>query len=173
MSDDFDPNEFLSEAGPNDGGKLRQLLEQTLKQNKELSAKVEAFQTQAAERALTDTWSKLEVPAAIQKLYNGDKNPQAVEAWWNESKSLFNLQGAETESQQLPTPEQTEQQNQLAAVTQASSIGHDVTFSGLDALQRQRQELQGKSALKNPEALDAFIASLGGGPGHLTVPRLQ
>ena len=174
MADEFNVDEFLSNDQQSaDGGTLRKLLEEKIKELKVMTTAKEQAEKQLAERTLGDVWNELGVPAPIRGFYQGDKDPDAVKKWWEESKSFFNIQAGETQEQRNPAPtvEQQEQQAALQQVAQASSLGQDASSNGYDAFYAKAAEIQNQSATKNPAALDELFNLLGAPAGALTPPR--
>jgi len=120
-------NEFASVDENTQPGKLRQLLEQALATNKQLTEKISALETAEAQRSVQATWNELKVPDAIRKLYNGDTSADAIKQWWEDSKGLFNIQAVEEQApavEQL-TAEQQAAQQAAQQFQQASAIGTD------------------------------------------------
>ncbi len=136
MSDTL--NEFETVDDNTQPGKLRQLLEQALAANKQLTQKVTDLETADKQRTVESTWNDLKVPDAIRKLYNGDTSPDAIKAWWDDSKGLFNIQVAEEQpAQPQLTPEQQAQQAAAQQFQEASAIGNNAFHAGFDAVQKQ------------------------------------
>jgi len=132
------PNEFETVDENAEPGKLRQLLAQahaTLKQKDKELADLNAFKASISVKA---TWDELKVPDRIRKLYNGDTSADAIKAWWEDSKGLFNVESAEEQpAEQQLTPEQVEQQQAAQQFQDASSLGTNAIHSGFDAVKQK------------------------------------
>jgi hypothetical protein len=118
-------------------GVLRQKLTEAyalVKQKDKELAELNAFKAGISVKA---TWDELKVPDAIRKLYNGDTSADAIKAWWNDSKGLFNVeQAAEQPGQPEPTPEQVEQQQAAQQFQEAQNLGTNAIHSGFDAVKQ-------------------------------------
>lgn len=135
-----DINEFETVDDNAQPGVLRQKLTEAyalVKQKDKELAELNAFKAGISVKA---TWDELKVPAAIRKMYekgNGEKTPDAIKAWWEESKPLFNIEVAEAEQvEQQPTPEEVEQQQAAQQFQEAQNLGTNAIHSGFDAVKQ-------------------------------------
>lgn len=124
-------------------GKLRQLLEQALAANKQLTTKVTDLETAATQRAVDSTWNELKVPDVIRGMYTGDKTADAIKAWWDSAKGLFNVEAVEQQAPEVQAQVTPEQQANLQAAQQfqqASGLGDSGFVTGFEATQKQAAE---------------------------------
>lgn len=137
-----DINEFETVDDNAQPGVLRQKLTEAyalVKQKDKELAELNAFKAGISVKA---TWDELKVPDAIRKLYNGDTSADAIKAWWNDSKGLFNVeQAAEQPGQPEPTPEQVEQQQAAQQFQEAQNLGTNAIHSGFDAIKQEAANL--------------------------------
>lgn len=135
---DVTPGEFETVDDTTQPGVLRQKLEQAIALLRQKDQEITTLKTAETQRTVESTWSELKVPDAIRKLYNGDTSADAIKAWWEDSKGLFNIQVAE---EQPAAPELTpEQQAQHAAAQQvqdASAMGANAFHAGFETVQQQ------------------------------------
>lgn len=130
-----DNPEFAQVDDNTQPGVLRQKLEQALAVLKQKDQEIAALKTAETQRTVESTWNELKVPDAIRKLYNGDTSADAIKAWWEDSKGLFNIQAAD----EAPAVQQPPSSERLAAIQaaqqfqQASTLGTDALNSGFDA----------------------------------------
>lgn len=131
-------NEFETpDENAQEPGQLRQLLKQAHAQLKAVTKERDELNAFKASLSVKATWDELKVPDAIRKLYNGDTSTEAIKAWWEDSKGLFNIeQAAEQPAEQQLTPEQVEQQQQAQQFQDAQALGSNAIHSGFDAVKR-------------------------------------
>jgi hypothetical protein len=139
------PNEEFDQVDDEEQpSKLRQLLKQKAAENKQLLEKLAALESAEVQRSVKATWDELKVPDVIRKLYTGDTSTDAIKAWWNDSKGLFNIQAAEeTPAPPEPTPEELAQQEAAQRFQDASSLGTNAIQSGFDAIKAQVEQAKG------------------------------
>lgn len=188
MADTFDANEFLSSIGVDPDGSdadtsAVKMLRKTVKElGAKLSAandKIAAFEKEKTDGLISKTWEDLKVPEPIRKMYHGEKTPEAIKSWWQESKSFFNLEAAgdagDTSSQggQPAGGGEPGVANELAQVQQAASLGHDRPENlSADAISAEAAKVKGTSASASPNALAEFLTKLGVPGGGITPPRV-
>lgn len=137
---DTSQNEFETVDENAEPGQLRQRLEQAIAALKAKDKELAELKTVEAQRSVKATWDELKVPDVIRKLYNGDTSADAIKAWWEDSKGLFNIeQAAEQPSRPEPTPEQVAQQKAAQQFQEASGLGTNAINSGFDAAQAKAQ----------------------------------
>lgn len=161
---DMTLDEFLADddsqtRSREDGGTLRKKLEDALSILREQNAELTKLRTERAETVLSQTWDELDVPQAIRKLYQGEKTADAIKAWWEDSRSLFNLQSAD----ETPSETETEKarREQYQQVQGASAIGADTNVSGLDAALAKGVELKDRAGATTQADRDAFYRLAG------------
>lgn len=181
MADEFDPDQFLADAGIDDNGSdlvknLRKLVKQLGKERDEARAQIAEFQTQQKQTQVKQTWDSLGVPEAIRGFYKGDDDAEAIKSWWEASKGFFNIpdpEGDKSGGTPPAPPADPEQQNGLQQVAQAASLGQDQPASlTQDAIMQAAQQVKNTSASKNPDALAQFLTQLGVPGGGITPPRV-
>lgn len=177
MTDEFDPDEFLSGLGidseeqPGDGTALKALRKQLKTLSKDLKSereKTAAFEQEKTKTALASTWDELKVPEKIRALYTGEQNAEAVKAWATEYKDVFNLSAESTDTPGTPPENQD-----LLGFQQASDLGSDPARISMDTIQEELGKVKGLSAQRNPDALDEALAKLGIRAGSLTPPTVE
>jgi hypothetical protein len=147
-------------ANSNNGGTLRQKLEQAIAALNELRKENESLKTEKATQVVNQTWDSLKVPAKFRSAYLGEKSPEAIRKWWEEISPLVNLEAAEGEPQpQELTPEQQVEQAAAQAFQQASGLGTDALSGGYDAAMAKAKEARGKTGADREAALKEFYAS--------------
>lgn len=140
MSDNGEFNQDDND-GQQNGGTLRQKLEQALAALKAKDQELEALRSKETERTVKATWDELQVPAPIREFYKGDQTPDAMKQWWEASKGFFNVQAVEEKpaEQQELTPEQLAAQAAAEAFADASSIGRDAPAGAVNAIDAKVQ----------------------------------
>lgn len=158
MSDEFVLDDET--ANSNNGGTLRQKLEQAIAALNTLKTENESLKTEKAERVVKATWDELNVPAPIRSFYQGDKSPEAMKQWWEASRGFFNIQVADEQPQPVElTQEQQVEQAAAQAFQQASGLGTDALSGGFEASMAKAKEARGKTGADREAALKAFYAS--------------
>lgn len=136
MSDTANEFETVDE-NEQEPGKLRQLLKQAHAQLKQVTKERDDLNAFKAQISVNSTWDELKVPDRIRKLYNGDTSADAIKAWWEDSKGLFNVEVAEAAAaERQPTPEELEQQQAAQQFQDASSLGTNAIHSGFDTVKQ-------------------------------------
>jgi hypothetical protein len=129
-----DTNEFVTDdTDSQDPGKLRQLLKQAHATLKQKDQELESLRSQEAERSAQAAWDELKVPDAIRDFYKGEQTPEAMKAWWEDSKSFFNIEQAEQDKTVQQTPEQQAQRAAAEQYQQAAGLGTDSLATGVEA----------------------------------------
>lgn len=176
MADEFDANEFLSDAGidPSDDTPVVKLLRKKVTElGKALKAKeteIATFHAEQAKAALADTWKDLGVPEALRGFYTGEQNADAIKTWWESSKSFFNLPAGD--GQDTAATQETQQHTELQDVAKATALGSDPAGNLSEAALKQiAAEASKLSANNNPEKLAEFYAKLGIPKGVINVPH--
>lgn len=144
VSDDL--NEFMSDdAQPQQtGGGMRAKLEAALAKLRELEAENTTLKAKTAEREVADIWSDLKVPERFRKAYLGEKNADAIKAWWSELAPVVNLDAAADEPQE--TKEQREQREALQSFQQAGQLGISSNGTGGALAEANQVAAKGRGA---------------------------
>jgi hypothetical protein len=181
MTEQFDANEFLSEIGieAEDGAQDTPAIKQLRKKIKELGKQhtaalttIATYETEKTTAALSSVWKELAVPEVIQGFYTGEKTTEAIKAWWEASKTVFNVPPAVNADGTPATPAAPPAvATDLAAVQAASSLGADLNSVGLEAFQAKAKEVRTQSANRNPNALAELLSTVGIPAGGVTAPR--
>lgn len=132
-------NEFETvDDNEQEPSKLRQTIKRFAAEKAELLKKLEALESAEVQRSVKSTWDELKVPEVIRKLYTGDTSTDAIKAWWEDSKGLFNIQTAEeTPAPPEPTPEELAERQAAQQFQEASGLGTNAIHSGFDAIKAQ------------------------------------
>lgn len=159
MSDEFVLDDETAKS--NDGGTLRQKLEQAIAALNALKQENESLKSEKVERVVKATWDELKVPAPIRSFYQGDQSPEAMKQWWEASKGFFNIEAAvdEKPSQQELTPEQQVEKAAAEAFQQASGLGTDALTGGFGAAMAKAKDARGKTGADREAALRDFYAT--------------
>jgi len=155
MTDEF-VTEGSDQATP---GQLRQKLEAEIAARKAVEKRLAEYETASAQRAVADTWQKLQVPESIRSAYRGDEDPAAIEAWWKDYGSLFNIEQAAAVAPQ-ETQEQKVQREQIEATQAAANLGSD-TATGYEAGFSKPQELKTRKSAITQADIDDVFSKLG------------
>jgi len=177
MADEFDADEFLTSIGVEENESnsnvvklLRKQLKDLGKQLKDATTQIQSFEAEKVKASLDGTWKDLGVPEVLREDYHGEQTADAVKTWWEARKGFFNLP---TEQQATEvTQQQTQQAQDLQAVTQAANLGQDqVNNLSLDAFKQKAAEVVRTSPSKNPNALADLLNGFGMTTGPVDVPR--
>lgn len=152
-----DNNEFTDVDDNTQPGKLRQLLAQAHARLQEKDKEIERLTTEKVESSVKSTWDELKVPDFVRGLYNGDKTPDAIKAWWENSKGFFNIpDGDGTDAGQQQEQESDEQRAHREAAEryqEAAGLGSNALAEGFDAA-----TAKAKQAAKNLSGADLAAA---------------
>ncbi|GLY55327.1 hypothetical protein [Lentzea sp. NBRC 102530] len=175
MSDDF-----LTDPGQDaDGSALRKFGTAQQKRADALEAQLKELQSQLAARSRKDVLDELKVPEGIRKFYTGEATSDAVKAWIEENKTVFNFgaqdapaDDAAPSSQdgngsQIPAEIVAQQQRLQAAADAARDNAGSVGFDGFKAAAAQ---LMSSGSRPSEADLDKFLGQYLGA-GSLDVPR--
>lgn len=172
MSDDFNPDEFLTDLGIDESDSspaIKQLRAKLKSLSKDLKARndqIAQFEAAQAKQAVTTVWDELGVPQPIRDFYRGEAQADDIKAWWETSKGFFNIQQSDAQSQAEP-----EGRQELAAVQKAASLGHDQSNGTLnvDALRSSADELLKSRPSTNKNALADWLNANGFRTGAVDV----
>lgn len=157
VSDDL--NEFMSDdAQPQQsGGGMRARLEAALAKLRELESENATLKTNLSERTVSDVWKELGVPERFRKAYLGEKNADAIKAWWSELAPVVNLDAAADEPQE--TEEQREQREALQSFQQAGQLG--ISSNGTGGVLAEANQVAAKGRGANSADRAALYAKMG------------
>lgn len=178
MADEFDADGFLSEIGVEETDTnthvvklLRKQLKEMSKQLKDAGAQIQTFESEKAKASLDGTWKELGVPEVLREDYRGEQNPDAVKTWWEARKGFYNIPAEQQTTE--GTQQQTQQAQDLQAVTQAANLGQDQAGNlSLEAFKQKASELARSRPSKNPHALDDLLNSFGMKAGPMDFPNM-
>lgn len=174
MSDDF-----LTDPGQDaDGSALRKYANAQAARAKQFEEELSKLKGELAARSRTDVLNELKVPEGIRKFYTGDATPDAVKAWIEENKTVFNFgDGAATTTDapstqdgngtQIPAEIVAQQQRLQAAADASRDNAGGVGFEGFKAAAAQ---LMTSGSRPSEADLDKLYAQFVG-PGSLAAPQ--
>lgn len=173
MSDDFDPDEFLSDLGVEGDSQspaikqLRKKLTELGKAVKTLSTENQTLKSEQAVKAVTSVWDELNVPQPVRDFYRGEPKADDIKAWWETSKGFFNIQDADVQ------PTEPDGKQDLEAVQKAASLGQDQGNGhlGVEALKTSATELVKSRPSTNPTALADWLNANGFRTGAVDIAQ--
>ncbi|WP_434439715.1 hypothetical protein [Lentzea sp. E54] len=157
MSDDF-----LTDPGTNaDGSQLRKFAEAQQRRAEELEQKLNKLIEDRNTETLTSAFDTHKIPAKLRDLYKGDPTAEAVGAWKEAYKDVFNFQPQGDTSTGAETTVSPEVRAQQEAAQSAAGFGQEPGQSQeLDAFKAKAAAVRNTSAQRNPNALNELLAGM-------------
>lgn len=160
-------DEFLTDPGKDaDGSALRKFAEAQKAKAETLEKQLNELLTEKTERSRKDVFEQLKVPEGIRKFYSGDVTADAVKAWIEENKTVFNFgdvsttsEGANPDTSADNIPDEVRQQ--VEQLQQTQNLGRDNGGAvGLDAkLAKLKTAVTGSTRVSEAD-LEALLGEI-------------